>query len=70
VGALFLDLLENCSFSEEEKREIVELGYLNAFFVLGRSIGIIGHILDQYRLKSGLYRHSTDDILYFNEKPD
>ena len=35
-------------------------------FVLGRSIGFIGHHLDQVRLKQGLYRHPTDDITYMD----
>ena len=47
--------------------EIVDLGYLNALFVLGRSIGFMGHIFDQYRMKQGLYRHPWDDILYMTE---
>lgn len=33
-------------------------------FVLGRSIGLIAHYLDQKRLKTGLYRHPWDDITY------
>lgn len=32
--------------------------------MLGRSIGFIGHYLDQKRLKQGLYRHPWDDISY------
>src|SRR3989344_4665763 len=49
IAVLFLDLFKSLDFTEEEINEIVALGYLNAFFVLGRSIGLIGHILDQYR---------------------
>lgn len=41
-----------------------EIGTLNGLFVLGRSIGFIGHYLDQKRLKQGLYRHPWDDISY------
>ena len=37
---------------------------MNGLFVLGRSIGFIGHYLDQKRLKQGLYRHPWDDISY------
>ena len=33
-------------------------------FVLGRTVGFIGHYLDQKRLKEGLYRHPWDDIAY------
>jgi len=40
------------------------MGALNGLFVLGRSIGLIGHYLDQKRLKQGLYRHPWDDIAY------
>jgi ATP citrate (pro-S)-lyase len=40
---------------------------LNGLFVLGRSIGFIGHYLDQKRLKQPLYRHPWDDISYINE---
>ena len=43
---------------------MVRLGYLNGLFALGRSIGLIGHILDQKRLGSRLYRHPADDIAY------
>ena len=32
--------------------------------MLGRSIGLIAHYLDQKRLRTGLYRHPWDDITY------
>ena len=65
IAAMFLDLMDNCpQFSREEKNEIIKNGTLNSFFVLGRSIGLIGHILDQKRLKQPLYRHPTEDTLY------
>jgi len=64
VGILFLDLLNSLGFSKDEISEIIETGALNGLFVLGRSIGFMGHILDQKRLKTGLYRHPWDDILY------
>lgn len=65
IGILFVDMMRSIpEFHPEEIDEIIENGGLNALFVLGRSIGIIGHILDQKRLKEGLYRHAWDDILY------
>ncbi|MBM4330065.1 MAG: ATP citrate synthase [Deltaproteobacteria bacterium] len=71
IGASFLDLLNACgSFSTQEIEDIVEIGYLNAIFTLARAIGLIGHIFDQKRLKTDLYRHSWDDILYMVEKPE
>ena len=47
--------------------DLVANGCLNGLFVLGRSIGFIGHYLDQKRLKQPLYRHPWDDISYINE---
>jgi succinyl-CoA synthetase alpha subunit len=65
IGILFLDLMSSCgAFSKEEIDEVVKLGYLNGLFALGRSIGLIGHILDQKRLGARLYRHPTEDIAY------
>ncbi|MFN2115644.1 MAG: ATP citrate synthase, partial [Anaerolineae bacterium] len=69
IGITFLDFMKSSGlFTEEEMDQIVDLGYLNALFVWGRSIGFIGHIFDQYRLKQGLYRHPWDDILYYTEE--
>jgi ATP citrate (pro-S)-lyase len=63
TGVLFVDLLRNCgAFTREESDEYVKNGTLNGLFVLGRSIGFIGHYIDQKRLKQGLYRHPWDDI--------
>jgi len=45
-------------------QEYVKTGTLNGLFVVGRSIGFVGHFLDQKRLKQGLYRHPWDDISY------
>ncbi|CAM9373005.1 unnamed protein product [Lampetra planeri] len=65
IGVVFVDLLRSCgSFTREEADEYVEIGALNGIFVLGRSMGFIGHFLDQKRLKQGLYRHPWDDISY------
>ena len=69
-GFTFLDFMASSGlFSADEMDEIVQLGYLNALFVLGRSIGFMGHIFDQFRLKQPMYRHPFDDILYMTE-PD
>eukprot|EP00462_Mataza_sp_D1_P022679 CAMPEP_0175131330 /NCGR_PEP_ID=MMETSP0087-20121206/6484_1 /TAXON_ID=136419 /ORGANISM="Unknown Unknown, Strain D1" /LENGTH=1068 /DNA_ID=CAMNT_0016413611 /DNA_START=22 /DNA_END=3228 /DNA_ORIENTATION=+ len=67
IGAAFVDLLRSCgAFTMEEAAEYVDLGTLNGLFVLGRSLGFIGHFLDQNRLKQGLYRHPVDDISYLS----
>jgi len=65
IGVLFVDLLRFCgAFTREEATEYIEIGTLNGLFVLGRSIGFIGHFLDQKILKQGLYRHEWSDISY------
>lgn len=65
IGVSMVDLLRNSGcFTMEEANEFVEVGALNGIFVLGRSMGFIGHFLDQKRLKQGLYRHPWDDISY------
>ena len=51
-------------FTKDEAENIIKNGTLNGLFVLGRSVGFIGHFLDQKRLKQGLYRHPWDDISY------
>lgn len=48
----------------EEAQEYINIGAINSLFVLGRSVGFIGHYMDQKRLKQGLYRHPWDDISY------
>lgn len=68
IAVCFVDMLRSCgAFSMEEAAELVQNGCLNGLFVLGRSIGFIGHHLDQKRLKQGLYRHPWDDISYLND---
>jgi len=63
IGICFADLLRS-EFPKEDADMYIKLGALNGLFVLGRSIGLIGHFLDQKRLKQGLYRHPWDDIAY------
>lgn len=65
VAVCFVDLLRNCgAFTPEEAEDYLKMGVLNGLFVLGRSIGLIAHYLDQKRLRTGLYRHPWDDITY------
>lgn len=65
VAVCFVDLMRNCgAFSGEEVEDYMRMGVLNGLFVLGRSIGLIAHYLDQKRLRTGLYRHPWDDITY------
>jgi ATP citrate (pro-S)-lyase len=52
-------------FTDEEMQQILDLEGLNSLFILGRTIGMMGHVFDQKRLKQPLYRHPMDDILYY-----
>ncbi len=64
IGVLMVDMWRSLGYAEHEIDNFIEAGTLNALFVLGRSIGFIGHILDEKRLGMPMYRHPTDDILY------
>ncbi len=70
IAVAFVDMLRSCgAFTVEEANEYIEMGILNGLFVLGRSIGFIGHWIDQNRLKQPLYRHPTEDISYITDQP-
>ena len=63
IAVCFVDLLRSSgAFSREEADDYINLGGLNGIFILARSIGFIGHSLDQRRLRAPLYRHPADDI--------
>jgi len=64
IGVLLVDLLKELDFTDEEIDRMIAMGTFNALFVLGRSIGLMGHYFDQSRLEQRLYRHPLDDILY------
>ena len=64
IGVLMVDMWRALGYSEKEIDEFIESGTLNAFFILGRTIGFIGHVLDEKRLAMPMYRHPFDDILY------
>jgi len=64
IGILCCDMLRSIGYSPEEVNEFIDLGAMNSLFVLGRSIGIMGHVMDQKRLRTRLYRQPWDDILY------
>ena len=70
IGILMVDMWRALGYSEAEIDEFIESGTLNAFFIVGRSIGFIGHILDEKRLAMPMYRHPMDDILYDVEKAE
>ncbi len=64
TGVLLVDMMKSLGLNDKEIEERIDAGLLNAFFVLGRSIGIVGHIIDQKLLKTKLYRTEEYDVLY------
>ena len=66
IGICFVDMLRS-ELSKNEADEYIRMGGLNGLFVVGRTIGMTAHFLDQKRLKQGLYRHPWDDIAYMTE---
>ncbi|MGB5506491.1 MAG: citrate/2-methylcitrate synthase [Sulfurovum sp.] len=70
IGILMVDMWRALDYTDEEIDVFIEAGALNAFFILGRSIGFIGHILDEKRLAMPMYRHPMDDILYDVKKAE
>ena len=70
IGILMVDMWRALGYSETEIDEFISSGTLNAFFIVGRSIGFIGHILDEKRLAMPMYRHPMDDILYDVQKAE
>ena len=66
IGVCFVDMLRN-EMPKNEADECIQMGALNGLFVVGRTIGMTAHFLDQKRLKQGLYRHPWDDIAYMTD---
>ncbi|MDC0506113.1 ATP citrate synthase [Candidatus Gracilibacteria bacterium] len=64
IAAMLLDLFEDIAMSHSEIKVYIDAGICNGFFILARSIGFIGHVIDQKRLGEGLYRTPWEDILY------
>lgn len=67
IAALLLDMMVGIGMDQSDIQQYLDAGIANAFFVLSRSIGFIGHYLDQQRLDEGLFRTPWDDILYITD---
>jgi citrate synthase len=64
IAASLLDICVSIGMSPAEIEVYIDAGIFNAFFILARSIGFIGHALDQKRLGEPLYRTAWEDIHY------
>lgn len=65
IAAMLLDILESeLDYSPDKLRELVDIEFFNAIFILSRSAGLMAHYLDQRRHDEGLLRLGEDDITY------
>lgn len=65
LGVLFLDMMDGCSeFTREEMAGFVECGCLSSLLAFARSIGLVGHAMDQKRLNQPLYVHPTEETIF------
>ena len=55
-------------FSTEHVEKLLELDIFNAFFILGRTIGFIGHHIDQKMLGTDLYRMPQERVGYIKNE--
>ncbi len=63
IAAVMLDLLkEGEKLSQKELKELVDIEFFNAFFVLSRSVGFTAYYLDQRRIDEGLFRLPADEV--------
>jgi len=64
LAAILLDLLtEEEKLERDEIQTLVDAEFFNAIFVLARTVGFIGHYLDQKRLGEPLFRLPDEQIL-------
>jgi citrate synthase len=65
IAAIMLDILESeLGYDAKQLKELVDIEFFNALFVLSRSIGFTAHYLDQRRHDEGLLRLEADDVRY------
>lgn len=64
TACMLLDMMKDIGMNDEEIQKYIEAWIFNGFFILARSIGFIGHIIDQKILNEPLYRSDWNDILY------
>lgn len=67
IAALMLDILQSeLGYDYEQLKELVEIEFFNALFVLSRSVGFTAHYLDQRRHDEGLFRLPNEDLSYID----
>ena len=64
IAAMLLDIFDDIWLTMNEKKMYIEAGIFNGVFLLARTVGFIGHAIDQKRLWEWLYRTDWWDIHY------
>lgn len=65
IAAIMLDIIESeLGYDQKQLKELVDIEFFNALFVLSRSVGFAAHYLDQRRHDEGLLRLPDDDVRY------
>lgn len=66
ITCLLIDMMCECNFDLEEIEWYIENDIFNGFFILSRTIGLIGHHIDQKKYKQKLFRVNDDDVNYLS----
>jgi len=67
IAAMMLDILQSeLGYDTEQLKELAEVEFFNALFVLSRSIGFTAHYIDQRRHDEGLFRLPGDELSYIS----
>jgi len=67
IAAIMLDLLSSeLKLTPDELKELANVEFFNALFVISRSIGFSAHFVDQRRNDEGLFRLNDEDLRYFS----
>ncbi len=65
VAAMLLDILvEYENFSDAKIKKLLAAEFFNSFFIIPRTVGLIGNFLSQKKYDEGLFRLSDDDVFY------
>jgi ATP citrate (pro-S)-lyase len=66
MSALLLDYLyEKEGFHVEQIEELIDIEFFNSLFFIPRTVGFVGHYLDQKRTDEGLFRLGDGDVFEY-----
>ncbi len=68
IAALMLDILaEKDKMSDRELRQLADMEFFNALFIIPRTVGFVGHIMEQKKNDEGLFRLPSE-LLHVRKK--